>query len=442
MVWMHRANRAVRRWAGTAVTAVRRAWEGPGRERDLAVQAGKGALAAWVAWAVVGWWLAAPMAFVAPWVAVVLVESTVYRSVAHGLQQLVAIAVGTTLATAVALWWDSTMVAMALVLPTVLLLGQWQRLGNQGVYAATGALFVLTGGEVTVGGAAARVLEAVFGAAVGVTVNVLIRPPVYLRDARAALEDTAREAHELLGAVADGLATGEWDAHAAGDWHVRALRLGRLVDQARSAIGWGRESMRVNPLGRRRRALSPPGEKYADAVEVLDYVAVHIAGVTRTVWETADSEEAGRPPRSSPVPTRISCVIQPAPSGCTVRPGSARAALTNPPRSNCARRSRSSTAPWTRSADGCREPCPTTRPHWRPTERCWPRRIVWPTNSCRTDTAEWRGWGGKARRPGVRAGSQGTRRFQRPRPRRGPPPDRGPEPQSGTAVRTRVHVKP
>ncbi|MCX2927574.1 FUSC family protein [Streptomyces sp. NEAU-W12] len=291
----HRVSRAVRRWAGTAVSAVRRAWEGPGRERDLAVQAGKGALAAWVAWAVVGWWLAAPMAFVAPWVAVVLVESTVYRSLAHGLQQLTAITVGTAVATAVALLLDSTMAAMALVLPAVLLLGQWQRLGNQGVYAATGALFVLTGGPVTVAASGARVLEAVFGAAVGVTVNVLIRPPVYLRDARSALEDATREAHELLGAVADGLATGEWDAHAAGDWHVRALRLGRLVDQARSAIGWSRESMRVNPRGRRERTLSPPGEGYTDAVDVLDYVAVHTAGVTRTVWETADSGKAAQP---------------------------------------------------------------------------------------------------------------------------------------------------
>ncbi|MCP3770994.1 MULTISPECIES: aromatic acid exporter family protein [unclassified Streptomyces] len=295
MEWMDRTNRAARRWAGTAVTAVRRAWEGPGRERDLAVQAGKGALAAWVAWAVVGWWLEAPMAFVAPWVAVVLVESTVYRSVAHGLQQLAAIGVGTALATAVALLLNSTMAAMALVLPVALLLGQWQRLGSQGVYAATGALFVLTGGEVTVAGSAARVLEAVFGAVVGVAVNVLIRPPVYLRDARAALEDAAREAYELLGAVADGLATGTWDAHAAGDWHVRALRLGRLVDQARSAIGWSRESVRVNPLVRRKRAFSLPGEAYTDAVDVLDYVAVHTAGVTRTVWETADGEEAGRP---------------------------------------------------------------------------------------------------------------------------------------------------
>lgn len=70
---------------------------------------------------------------------------------------------------------------------------------------------------------------------------------MYLRDTRAALRDAAREAEEILDSVADGLATGEWDGHRAGEWHERALRLGRLVDQARSAIGWSRESMRVNP---------------------------------------------------------------------------------------------------------------------------------------------------------------------------------------------------
>ena len=208
MEWMRGAARTVRWRVGAAVRAVRRAGAGPGPERDLAVQAGKAALAAWVAWAVVGWWLQAPMAFVAPWVAVVLVESTVYRSVAHGLQQLAAIAVGTTVATLVALVLDGTMLTMALVLPAVLLLGQWQRLGSQGIYAATGALFVLTGGQVTVASGAARIAEAVFGAVVGVVVNALIRPPVYLRDARAALEDAAREAQKILDAVADGLATG------------------------------------------------------------------------------------------------------------------------------------------------------------------------------------------------------------------------------------------
>ncbi|MFM9500162.1 FUSC family protein [Streptomyces galilaeus] len=290
MEWTGWATGAVRRHGGAAVRAVRRAWTEPGRERDLTVQAGKAALAACLAWAVAGWWLQAPMAFVAPWVAVVLVESTVYRSLAHGLQQLAAIAVGTVVATVVALVLDSTMVAMVVVLPAVLL-AQWQRLGSQGVYAATGALFVLTDGQVSLATSGARIAEAVFGAVVGITVNAVIRPPVYLRDTRAALTDAAREAQEILEAVAEGLDDGEWDGHATGEWHEGALRLGRLVDQARSSIGWSRESMRGNHRGRGSAAVSPPGKAYDDALAVLDHVAVHTAGVTRTVLETANHND-------------------------------------------------------------------------------------------------------------------------------------------------------
>ncbi|MEU2587258.1 aromatic acid exporter family protein [Streptomyces avermitilis] len=296
MEWTGWATGAVRRHGWAVVRAVRRAWTEPGRERDLMVQAGKATLAACVAWAAAGWWLQAPMAFVAPWVAVVLVESTVYRSLAHGLQQLSAIAVGTVVATAVALVLDSTMVTMMVVLPAVLLLAQWQRLGSQGIYAATGALFVLTNGQVTLATSGARIAEAVFGAVVGITVNALIRPPVYLRDTRAALQDAAHEAQEILEAVAAGLDDGEWDTHAAGEWHERALRLGRLVDQARSAIGWSRESMRGNHRRRGTAAVSPPGKAYDDALAVLDHVAVHTAGVTRTVLEIASHHgKAARP---------------------------------------------------------------------------------------------------------------------------------------------------
>lgn len=287
--------RAVRGQVLAAGRAVRRACAGPGRERDLVVQACKAALAAWIAWAVAGWWLEAPMAFVAPWVAIVLVEETVYRSVAHGLQQLAAIATGTIAATAAALLLHDTMLAMAVVLPTVVLLGHWRRLGSQGVYAATGALFVLTGGSIGVTTAAARITEAVFGAVVGIAVNALIRPPLYLRDSRAALRDATEEAHDILRAVADGLAEDRWDAGEAGTWHERALRLRRLVDDSRVALGRSRESLRVNL---RRRTVAP-GKDYDDAVLVLDYAAVHTAGVTRTVLEAANHSTARPHPHLS-----------------------------------------------------------------------------------------------------------------------------------------------
>ncbi|MEU0333966.1 aromatic acid exporter family protein [Streptomyces sp. NPDC006193] len=281
-----------------AVQTVRRAFTGPGRERDLAVQAVKAALAAWLAWAVSGWWLHAPMAFVAPWVAVVLVESTVYRSIAHGLQQLAAVAAGTVAATAVGLVLHSTMAAMALVLPLAILLGQWRRLGSQGIYAATGALFVLTNGSVTVATSAARIGEALFGAVVGITVNALVRPPLYLRDGRAVLRDATEEAHDILRDVADGLAEGRWDAEEADAWHQRALGLQRQVEQARSAVEWSRESLRANLRRRRAGAVPLPGKGLDDALVVLDYAAVHTAGVTRTVLEAADEDRSA--PRPHP----------------------------------------------------------------------------------------------------------------------------------------------
>ncbi|MEU2552530.1 aromatic acid exporter family protein [Streptomyces sp. NPDC013313] len=286
---------AVRRDVSEAVAAVRRAAAAPGRERDLVVQALKAALAAWVAWAVAGWWLKAPVAFVAPWVAVVLVESTVYRSIARGLQQLGAIAAGTVVATAVGVLLDDTMAAMALVLPAAMLLGYWRRLGSQGIYAATGALFVLTGGSVSVATSAARLGEALFGALVGIAVNALIRPPLYLRDTRTVLREATDEAHDILRDVADGLAEGRWDAEEAGDRHERALRLHSRVQQAHAAVDLGRESLRANPR-RRNGAGALPGKGYDDAVLVLDYAAVHTAGVTRTVLEAAAQERpAPRP---------------------------------------------------------------------------------------------------------------------------------------------------
>ncbi|MFC9282455.1 aromatic acid exporter family protein [Streptomyces collinus] len=287
-------GRTLRRDGTAVVTALRRAWAEPGRERDLAVQALKAALAAWVAWAVSGWWLHAPVAFVAPWVAVVLVESTVYRSIARGLQQLAAIAVGTVVATAVGLLLRDTMTAMALVMPAVMLLGHWRRLGSQGIYAATGALFVLTNGPVALSTSAARLGEGLFGALVGIAVNALIRPPVYLRDTRAVLRDATDEAQDILRAVADGLAEGRWDAEEAGAWHERALRLRRLVEQAYASLERSRESLRVN-LRHRRRATSA-GQGYDDAVLVLDYASVHTTGVTRTVLEATAEERADHRP--------------------------------------------------------------------------------------------------------------------------------------------------
>ncbi|WP_405673512.1 aromatic acid exporter family protein [Streptomyces sp. NBC_01530] len=264
----------------------------------MVAQAMKAAFAAWASWAVVGWWLHAPMAFVAPWVAILLVESTVYQSVTHALQQLAAIASGTIMATVLSLLMHNRMGAMGLVLPLVVLLGSWWRLGRQGIYTASGALFVLTDTHVGLVASAARIAEAAFGAAVGIGVNALIRPPVYLRDAHAVLHEAAQKTWTLLDETSGHLSDGRWGVHEAKSWHERALHLQHLVGECRSAVGWSRESLWGN-VRRRSLAAAPPDRNQEDAMVVLDYAAAHTTELTRSLLEAANEDRPthwSRPP--------------------------------------------------------------------------------------------------------------------------------------------------
>src|SRR5688572_25065497 len=82
-----RVREAVRWEVRSVGRAARAAWRGPGRERDLLVQSLKAAAAALLAWLLAQVWLGDPMALMAPWVALVLVQATVYSSLVQGARQ-------------------------------------------------------------------------------------------------------------------------------------------------------------------------------------------------------------------------------------------------------------------------------------------------------------------------------------------------------------------
>ncbi|MGK5448904.1 aromatic acid exporter family protein [Streptomyces radiopugnans] len=293
---------AVRGQVLAAGRAARRAWQRPGRERDLVVQSLKAALAAVVAWLIAGRWLHAPLSFIAPWVAVVLVRTTVYQSFAQGLQQLGAITVGTVAATAAGMALGVPAAAMAVVLPAVLLLGNWPKLGDQGTYAATAALFTLTFGNPSVDVAVARVLESALGAAVGVGVNMLILPPTHLRSTEESVRRVLEEATRNLRSVAEGLAD-SWDHRRAREWEEWARRLFRLTGQARSALEWSRESTRLNPDRRRRAQLRRIQDPYRRTVSVLEHLAEYLTDLTRTLTEASgDTPALPRPDAGSLAP--------------------------------------------------------------------------------------------------------------------------------------------
>jgi uncharacterized membrane protein YgaE (UPF0421/DUF939 family) len=287
----HHLPEALRAETRSVTRAVRSAWAGPGRERDLAAQSLKAALAALVAWIIASRVLEAPMAFIAPWAAVALVRATVYRSLAQSLEQFAAIALGTTLATAAGMTLGDPTLAMALVLPVTLLLGNWRKLGDQGIYGATAALFTLTTGDPSVDQAVARLLETLLGATVGVAVNMLVRPPVYLRDSHNSLSTALDATSDCLTRIARGLA-GSWDHGDAREWDRCARRLAELVGEARDALARTEESARLNPAARHRTRFLRRHGPYAHTMYVLEELARYTRDLTHTLTEAADGDTA------------------------------------------------------------------------------------------------------------------------------------------------------
>ncbi|WP_329183584.1 aromatic acid exporter family protein [Streptomyces sp. NBC_01428] len=232
--------------------SLRRAFTSAGRERDACVQALKAAGAAVAAWAVVGAWWDAPMALMAPWTAVALVQGTVYRSVRTGIQQLALIAAGTFLAAGAAMITGNVMAAMALALPPAALLGIHNRFGDQGVYAPTTVIFALAYGTLSGEDMAHRLAETAVGAVIGISVNALLLPPVHLRGVEEALSAMAREHSSLLRMMADDLAAGYAEEDAA-RWRGRVAQISATLEGLRNARIWNRESYRFNPGQRMRR---------------------------------------------------------------------------------------------------------------------------------------------------------------------------------------------
>lgn len=283
--WIRYGLRSARDEVAGLVRSAGRVRE-PGPEREQLIQSIKSAGAALLAWIVAAYLLRSPVALMAPWVALVLVQATVYRSVLKGVKQVLAIAIGGVLALAVALMVGNTLIALAISLPVMLLLGQWRHFGAEGIYAATTALFVLAYGPLSWGGVLDRLAEAALGAAIGIAVNAFIHPPVLLRSSRTWVQSLSSDLHELLTDIADGLA-GDFGYDDARGWHARVDGLDRSLEDLRSTLSRGRESVTLNPVRNRHEPTEP--ERNAQSVAAtFERLVDHVADVTRTLIDDGD----------------------------------------------------------------------------------------------------------------------------------------------------------
>lgn len=232
-----------------------RAWTRSGREREAVVQAAKMAVAAVAAWLLARAVIPAAQSFMAPYAAVFLMTTTVYRSFTSAVQQTLALLAGLAIAYLTSLAVPLPVVALGVAVFIGMVLGQWHRFGTSGIWTGVTALLMICYGKADdLRYLAYWMAEILLGSAIGVAVNMLVLPPMHLRRTHEAVDALAGELRDLLRAISDGLRE-QCDEATTASWLRQARLLDATVRRADEALGQGRESLRWNPrwLVRRRR---------------------------------------------------------------------------------------------------------------------------------------------------------------------------------------------
>ena len=222
---------------------------------------------------------------VAALTALLVVQLTLYDTLRSGLRRVLAVVLGVLVAVGVSVLLPLTWWSLGLVVASSLVIGRLLRLGAEMLEVPISAMLVLAvSGSETV--AEGRVLETVVGALVGVTVNAVIAPPLYVRPATDAVQNLAREAAEVLRRISREVA-GEYTRDQARGWLDAARDLGRDILRADRALGQAEESLRMNPRARGRRSV---GHSLRSGLDALERSSVSLRGLCRTLADRVATE--------------------------------------------------------------------------------------------------------------------------------------------------------
>jgi hypothetical protein len=225
---------------------LRRAFRVPGEERGHLTQAAKAALAAVASWILATSVLHLPQPFLAPYAAIFLVESTVYRSVRGGIQQLAAVCGGVVLAASAAQLIPSVTAGLGVVVFVGLLIGAWRGFGESGHWVGiTGMLLISYGSATQDSLLVDRLLETAIGAVIGIVVNAVLFPPLYGRSAGAATKRLADALADVLTKIAETICSDDLEDRL-DECRTQAADTKSLVGTAEEAISWSREGRWLN----------------------------------------------------------------------------------------------------------------------------------------------------------------------------------------------------
>lgn len=215
--------------------------------------------------------------------ALLVVQLTMYQTLAQGMQRVVSVAAGVLVAVGVASFVGLTWWSLGVVVAASLLVGRMLRLGPQLLEVPISAMLVLALGSAAEDAALGRVYETLIGAAIAVLVNLVIAPPLYAQPASDALSELADRMATFVQDLAADVRSG-WTRAAADQWLGRARALGAEVARADETLGRAEESARFNPRGGAARQIQP---RLRIALTGLELCYVSLRNLCRALLDRA-----------------------------------------------------------------------------------------------------------------------------------------------------------
>jgi uncharacterized membrane protein YgaE (UPF0421/DUF939 family) len=216
----------------------------------------------------------------APLTALLVVQLTMYETLAAGRERIVSVVAGVLLAVLFAGFVGLTWWSLGLVVLVSIVAGRLLRLGPHLLEVPISAMLVLAVGGAQ-SAALGRVVETLVGAAVGVLVNLLIAPPLYIQPASDAIAELAARMAEFAGDLAPAL-RGPWSRATAEQQLARARELGEDVARADRHLARTEESARLNPRGRQARQVEP---RLRSTLDALEHAQVGLRNLARALLD-------------------------------------------------------------------------------------------------------------------------------------------------------------
>ncbi|MCX5009894.1 aromatic acid exporter family protein [Streptomyces sp. NBC_00555] len=215
------------------------------RREPVAVQALRSTAAAVISYVVALRLSSEPSPLTAPLTALLVVQVTLYSTLTTAIRRVNSVVVGVLIAIGFSVLVGLTWWSLGLLILASLVVGHLVRVDEFVPEVAISAMLVL--GVTQVADTAwDRVLETLIGAAVGMLVNLLVAPPLWVGPAGAAITDLAARMSRLLNHLGEeSLGTVKVE-QAAARLH-EARRLDNDVAQVDAALRQAEDSLRLNP---------------------------------------------------------------------------------------------------------------------------------------------------------------------------------------------------